>query len=106
VSLKSWLNDSEHDQDSRLNHAIADGKVDIVQITPERNRLGKGDHAEYYTDEGKIILSGTDATMTDTLKGTSTKADKLTYFTDDDKLILVADPKKQVKTHLVRKKRT
>jgi lipopolysaccharide export system protein LptA len=111
ASLKSWLNptdskDSEHNQDSRLNHAIADGKVDIVQITPERNRLGKGDHAEYYTDEGKIVLSGTDATMTDTLKGTSTKADKLTYFTDDDRLILATDPKKQVKTHLVRKKRT
>ena len=74
-------------------------------MAADRKRVGTGEHAEYYTDEGKIILTGGEPRMDDTLKG-STMADKLTYFTDDDRLIVEGTPKKQVKTHLVRKKRS
>jgi lipopolysaccharide export system protein LptA len=109
-TLKAWLNptdskDSNSDSGSRLNHAFGDGNVNIVQVAVDRKRVGTGDHAEYYTDEGKIVLTGGNPKMDDTLKG-STMADKLTYFTDDDRLIVEGNPKKQVKTHLVRKKRT
>jgi lipopolysaccharide export system protein LptA len=105
VTLKAWLNDKDHDQDSRLNHAFGDGSVNIVQVAPDRRRVGTGEHAEYYTEDGKIVLSGGEPKMDDTLKGT-TSADKLTYFTDDDRLIVEGTPKKQVRTHLVRKKRS
>jgi lipopolysaccharide export system protein LptA len=32
------------------------------------------------------------------------RADKLTYFTDDNRLLIDGAPKKQVKTHLKKKK--
>jgi len=105
LTLKAWLNDNNSDADSRLNHAVGDGKVDIVQIAKDRKRVGSGEHAEYYTDEGKIVLTGGEPKLDDSLKG-QTVADKLTYFTDDDRLLLEGAPKKQVRTHLVRKKRT
>ncbi len=105
LTLKAWLNDNNSNKDSRLNHAFGDGNVNIVQVAVDRKRVGTGEHAEYYTDEGKIVLTGGDPKMDDTLKG-STMADKLTYFTDDDRLIVEGTPKKQVKTHLVRKKRS
>jgi lipopolysaccharide export system protein LptA len=105
LTLKAWLNDKNSDADSRLNHAIGDGKVDIVQIAKDRKRVGTGEHAEYYTDEGKIVLTGGEPKLDDSLKG-QTVADKLTYFTDDDRLLLEGAPKKQVRTHLLRKKRT
>jgi lipopolysaccharide export system protein LptA len=102
-TLRAWLNDNNSDSDSRLNHAVGDGSVNIVQTTPIRRRVGTGEHAEYYTDEGKIVLTGGEPRMDDSLKG-STVADKLTYFTDDDRLIVEGTPKKQVRTHLIRKK--
>jgi lipopolysaccharide export system protein LptA len=105
LTLKAWLNDNKSDADSRLNRAVGDGNVDIVQIAKDRKRVGTGEHAEYYTDEGKIVLTGGEPKLDDSLKG-STVADKLTYFTDDDRLLLEGAPKKQVRTHLVRKKRT
>src|SRR5215469_11612220 len=105
LTLRAWLNDNNSDADSRLNHAVGDGKVDIVQIAKDRKRVGTGEHAEYYTDEGKIVLTGGEPKLDDSLKG-QTVADKLTYFTDDDRLLLEGAPKKQVRTHLVRKKRT
>ncbi|HKD07004.1 MAG TPA: LPS export ABC transporter periplasmic protein LptC [Bryobacteraceae bacterium] len=105
LTLKAWLNDNNSDADSRLNHAVGDGKVDIVQIAKDRKRVGTGEHAEYYTDEGKIVLTGGEPKLDDSLKG-QTVADKLTYFTDDDRLLLEGAPKKQVRTHLLRKKRT
>jgi lipopolysaccharide export system protein LptA len=104
ATLTAWLNDSKSDADSRINHAFGDGKVEIVQISPDRKRIGTGEHGEYYTDEGKIILTGGEPKLNDTLKG-STVAEKLTYFTDDDRLIVNGTPQKQVKTHLIRKKR-
>jgi lipopolysaccharide export system protein LptA len=105
ATLRAWLNPENSDADSRLNRAVGDGNVDIVQNAKDRRRIGKGDHAEYYTDEGKIILSGGEPRLDDSVGG-STVADKLTYFTDDDKLIVEGNPKKQVRTHLTRKKRS
>ena len=103
ATLRAWLNPDDTEADSRLNRAVGDGNVDIVQAAKDRKRIGKGEHAEYYTDEGKIILSGGEPRLDDSVGG-STAADKLTYFTDDDKLIVEGNPKKQVKTHLARKK--
>jgi lipopolysaccharide export system protein LptA len=96
---------SEDDDGSRLEKAFADGNVTIVDTTPKRKRTGTGVHAEYYTDEDKIILHGEQAVLVDNLKGTS-KGAQLTYWTNDDKLEIVAAPAQpQVKSHLNKKKK-
>ena len=71
---------AEDDNGSRLEKAFADGKVEIIDTALQRKRVGKGVHAEYYTDESKIILHGDQATLDDSLKGTS-KGAELTYWT-------------------------
>jgi lipopolysaccharide export system protein LptA len=102
-TLKAFLNDNKSDQDSRINHAFADGKVDIVETSPGRQRIGNSEHAEYYADDGKIVLTGGAPQVHDTLRGDST-GEKLTYFTDDNKLMIDGTQQKQVKTHLKKKK--
>ncbi|MDQ1473001.1 MAG: lipopolysaccharide export system protein LptA [Bryobacterales bacterium] len=104
TTLKSFLNDNKSDADSRIHHAIADGVVEIVQAARDRQRIGNSDHAEYYTDVGKIILTGGEPQLKDSLKG-NTKGDKLTYFTEDDKLIVDGASQKPVQTELHKKKR-
>jgi lipopolysaccharide export system protein LptA len=104
ATLKSFLNDNKSDADSRINHAIADGAVEIVQAAKDRQRIGNSEHAEYYTDEGKIILTGGEPLLKDSLRG-NTRGDKLTYFTEDDKLMVDGAPQKPVKTELHKKKR-
>jgi lipopolysaccharide export system protein LptA len=93
------------DDGSRLEKAFADGNVEIVDSSPRRKRTGKGIHAEYYTDESKIIVRGDQATLVDSLKGSS-QGSELTYWTEDDRLEVAAAPAKgQVKSHLNKKKK-
>jgi lipopolysaccharide export system protein LptA len=103
TTLRAFLNDNKSDQDSRLNHAFADGKVDVLDINPVRRRVGNSEHAEYYADEGKIILTGGPPQLHDSARGDST-GDKLTYFTDDNRLLIDGAPKQPVRTHLKKKK--
>jgi lipopolysaccharide export system protein LptA len=102
TALKAWLNEQDSDADSRINHAFGEGKVEIVQVEPDRQRIGTGEHAEYYTDGGKIVLSGGGAQLNDTKRG-NTKGGKLTYFTDDDRLLVDGAPEQQSKSHLRKK---
>ncbi len=75
--------------------------MEIVQTAPGKKRIGNSEHAEYYTEDGKIVLTG-EPRVNDSVKG-STAPEKLTYFTDDDRLISEGSPKKPVKTHLLKK---
>jgi len=97
-ALQAWLNEENSGADSRLNHAFSDGKVEIVQFAADRQRVGNSEHAEYYTGEGKIVLSGGAPQLQDSKRG-STKGDKLTYFTNDDRLLVdgAPDQKKDAK---------
>ena len=104
ASLEAFLNDNKSDEDSRIHHAFAEGGVEIVQATKGRQRIGTSEHAEYYAQEGKIILTGGEPLLKDSLKG-NTQGDKLTYFTETDKLIMEGAPKKPVRTELHKKKR-
>ncbi len=104
ITLTAFLNDEKSDADSRIHHAIADGKVSILKVMPTRRRLGRSDHAEYYTEEGKITLSGGDPSLEDTVRGNS-KGEKITYYTDDDRLIIDGAPDKPVRTLLHKKKK-
>jgi lipopolysaccharide export system protein LptA len=101
-TLKAWLNDSS--ADSRVNHAFGDGKVEIVQAAKGRQRVGTGEHAEYYTEEGRILLSGGKPQLADSLRG-NTKGEKLTYFTDNERLIVDGTQQQPVQS-LVRRGKT
>jgi len=88
VELRSWL--AEEGADNRLQKAFADGGVKIVQTGPIRTRTGTSEHAEYYTDENKIILRGGEggnARMNDSVRG-SAQGPELTYYSDDDKFLV------------------
>ena len=100
VDLRSWL--AEEGADNRLQKAFADGSVQIVQVGPLRTRTGTSEHAEYYTDENKIILRGGDPHMSDNVRG-DTRGAELTYFSDDDRLLVNGSPAKPAMSHIRRK---
>jgi lipopolysaccharide export system protein LptA len=81
--LRAFLNDDS--ADSRLNHAIADGAVEIVQRAHDRTRTGTADHAEYYTDQEKVVLNGGKPQLVDSLRGMVSGV-QLTYYANDDRL--------------------
>ena len=77
ASMKAYLNDEDSDADSRVNQAFGDGKVEIVEFAQDRQRVGNSEHAEYYTEEGKVVLTGGEPKLNDSKKG-NTKGAKLT----------------------------
>jgi lipopolysaccharide export system protein LptA len=85
TDLRSWL--AEEGADNRLQKAVADGAVEIVQAGPIRTRTGTSEHAEYYTDDEKIVLRGGVPTMNDSLRG-NTRGTELTYYSNDDRLLV------------------
>lgn len=102
AALKAYLNEENSNADSRINHAIGDGKVEIVQYAPDRQRLGSSEHAEYYTDEGKVILTGGEPKLNDTKRG-NTRGDRLTWYTNNDRLVIEGAPEKKGQSHIRRK---
>ncbi len=103
VTLKAYLNDQDSDADSKVNRAFGDGKCEVVQYAPDRHRVGNSEHAEYYTEDGKVILSGGQPKLNDSKTGNDTRGNKLTWFTDDDRLIVEGAPKQKTQSHLRKK---
>ena len=103
--LQAWLNPKDTKEDSRLNHAIGDGKVEIVESAPARQRIGRGEHGEYITAEDKIILRGNLADLYDSIKKDESHGTELTYFTSNDRLLITGAPSKPVASRLHRKPR-
>lgn len=91
--------------DSSLDHAFADGQVQIRQTAPARIRTGTSDHSEYYVDEDKILLTGGRPTFIDNVRG-RTEGEELTWFSKDDRLLVNGVEKKPAKSVLIRKKKT
>jgi lipopolysaccharide export system protein LptA len=98
--LRSWL--AEEGADNRLTKAFADGAVQIVQTGPIRTRTGTSEHAEYYTDDDKIILRGGDPLMNDSVRG-DTRGAELTYYSNDDRLLVNGTVAKPAISHIRRK---
>ncbi len=94
--------EGESDSKSRLEKAHSDGDVEIVDSTNIRKRTGTGVHAEYYTDNERVIIRGNQAVLVDSLKGNSRGAE-LTYLINDDKIVMTKNVDKQVRTHMKRK---
>ena len=94
--IRAFLrNDSN---DSSLDHAIAEGQVQIHSPSPGRIRDGASEHVEYFVDDDKVVLTGGHPKFVDSLRGT-TQGDKLTWFSKDDRLLVngvEAEPAKSV----------
>jgi lipopolysaccharide export system protein LptA len=87
--LRAWLADSPGD--SRLLKAFADGAVEIVQQVPPRTRTGSAGHAEFYTEDQKIVLREGRPKMVD-INGNQTEGDELTYYANDARLLVNGSP--------------
>ena len=100
--IRAFLRDDS--SDSSLDHAFADGKVEIHQTAPDRVRTGTSEHAEYYVDDEKIILTGGRPQFVDPKRGT-TQGEKLTWFSNDDRLLVNGVETQPSKSVLHRKKK-
>ncbi len=105
ADLLAFLNPKDTKEDSRLNRAVGDGRVEIVDITPTRHRIGHGDHGEYFTSEDKVVLRGNLADLYDSVKKDESHGAELTYFTSDDRLLITGAASKPVDSRLHRKPR-
>jgi lipopolysaccharide export system protein LptA len=85
--IRAYLKDA--DEDSSLDKAIADGTVKVVSTSEKlkRTRTGTSEHAEYYADDEKVILTGGKPLLVDSVKG-QTRGKQLTWFANDDRLIV------------------
>jgi lipopolysaccharide export system protein LptA len=102
--LRAYL--SESGSSSRLDKALADGSVEIVQAVKGRTRTGTGGHAEYYTAIQKVVLhaeGAAKAKLVDSVAGTS-EGTELTYFANDDRLLGSGTSTEPVNSRVVRKK--
>jgi lipopolysaccharide transport protein LptA len=97
--IRAFLRQGEND--SSLDHAVADGSVKIVQVTPERTRTGISEHAEYHTAEGRVVLRGGAPELIDTAKGT-TRGKQLIYYFNNDRLFVEGEQSQPVDTKLSR----
>jgi lipopolysaccharide export system protein LptA len=105
--LRAWLADAG--SDSSLDHAFADGAVDILGSSNGRTYHSDSEHAEYYTKvacppdivpgigpciEPKLLLNGGRAKLVRTIKGSPTtmEGSELTYWANDDRLLMKGDP--------------
>jgi lipopolysaccharide export system protein LptA len=92
----------DDEEQSRLEKAYADGHVKIVQAATDRTRTGTSDHAEYFTDNERIVLTGGQPQMLDSRKGFIRGAE-LTYYVNDDRLLVSGSPQQRATGRLRRK---
>jgi len=98
--LKAFLRDQS--DDSSLDHAFADGAVQILQTATDRTRTGTSEHAEYYVDDDKVILEGGQPKFVDSLRGT-TQGKQLIWYSNDDRLLVNGAVGQPAQSHLRRK---
>jgi lipopolysaccharide export system protein LptA len=104
--MQAYLNPKGSDDDSRLNHMVSDGNVEIFDKLADRTRTSNGDHGEYYTEDSRIVIRGVNgktARLVDSKRGEINEALEFTYFNDDDRLLVKRAPAKPVQSRLKRK---
>ena len=87
ATAMSPVDGKTNDAGSSLDHAIADGAVHVVSTQPDRTRTGTSEHAEYFTADGRVVLTEGNPKVVDSLKGT-TRGRQLTWFSQDDRLLV------------------
>lgn len=94
--LHAYLKDS--DSSSSLEKAIADGNVKVSSVQAAiggkspRNRTSSSEHAEYYVDDGRVIIEGGKPELVDLIKKEKTTGTQLTWFANDNNLIVFGAP--------------
>ncbi|MBI4876341.1 MAG: LPS export ABC transporter periplasmic protein LptC [Acidobacteria bacterium] len=83
--IRAWLREAK--SDSSLDRAVADGQAEIVQAAPGLKRIGTSEHAEFYETEQRVILTGGEPRLADSVQGT-TRGSRLTYYANRDQLIV------------------
>ena len=73
--------------ETKLEHLEADGAVDFLQKPPGKVRRGRSDHAEYYLGDERMVLTGGQPEVTDSLRGT-TRGPKITWYSREDRLMV------------------
>jgi len=95
ASLEAYLRPQEQVEngESRIDRAVAEGKVEIVETPLEKRmpRKASAEHAEYYSSEEKIILRGGNPVLEQPGRG-FTRGSELTYYLDDDRLLVNGRP--------------
>ncbi|MDX1980084.1 MAG: LPS export ABC transporter periplasmic protein LptC [Bryobacteraceae bacterium] len=85
--IRAFMKEQKPDGDSGLDKAIADGDVIILSAAGGRTRRGTSGHAEYYTEDGKVVLEQDQPMLEDSLRGV-TRGTQLIYFANDDRLLV------------------
>src|SRR5260370_17222344 len=93
--IQAFLRDDSND--SSLDHAFADGQVQIVKTSTGRVGNGTSEHAEYYVDDDKVIMTGGRPRFFDSLRG-ATEGEKMTWFSKNNKLLGNGGETKPAKT--------
>ena len=103
--IRAFLKDA--DSDSSLDKAFADGTVKVVSTSEKlkRTRTGTSDHAEYYADDGKVLLEGGQPRLIDTVKGQTDAPKQLIWFSNDDRLIVDGIDKTAPAKSLIKRKK-
>lgn len=91
--------------ETHLEHMEADGAVELLQKPPGRVRRGRGEHAEYYLDEERMVLTGGQPEVSDSLRGT-TRGPRITWFSREDRMLVeTAVAKDRVLSRSVKEKK-
>ena len=98
--LQAFL--AESGADSRLDRAVADGSVQIVDSEPDRVRTGTGEHADYDTKTQTVILTGGRPRFSDN-QGQFMEGAKLTYHSDTGNLQSDGPANQPVDSRILRK---
>ncbi len=59
---------------------------------PARKRTSTGEHAEYYADDGKVIIEGGKPELVDSTKSEKATGTQLTWYANDNNLIIFGSP--------------
>ncbi|MBL8175980.1 MAG: hypothetical protein JNK48_14985, partial [Bryobacterales bacterium] len=103
--LRAYLKEEKKERkegESSLDKAVADGDVVIVQGGGGRTRRGTSQHADYFVDEAKIVLTGGQPRFEDSVKGNTT-GKELIYFSNDGRLLVSGAPSEPAKSKVRRK---
>ena len=105
--LRAYLKDGN--AGSALEKALADGSVKIVSSKQDkgpavRTRTGTSEHAEYYVDEGRVLLEGGQPLFVDSVKGRTTGR-QLIWFANDERVLVNGEESKPAETNVVTRNR-
>lgn len=81
--LDAYFSGAPGAEDTELERAVADGHVRMTQPA----RRATGNHAEYFAQDGRMLLIGGPPTLYDVDKGFTT-GQRLTFFLHDDRLLV------------------